>query len=325
LTTKLQAPFPYFGGKAMISNDIWQLLGNPQHFLEPFAGSLAVLLARPNGMNLPLSFAETVNDKDCIISNVWRALKYDPEQTCKYADDIVSHVDLMAKKKYINDNQPELLAKMSNDAEYYDCKIAGYYIWAASCWIGAGLTHPTQIPHLTDNGNGINKTQIPHLGDNGKGINKTKRPYLADWFESLSQRLRRVRIVNGDWMQILGGEWQGDKWNSVGIYLDPPYSNLANRDKNIYAEDSLDIAHEVRNYCIKITQKHPDWKIILSGYYEEHLELLDYGFDFIGWKTTGGYGNTATIDKSIKTQGQKNRKKECLFFSESCKNDKLFK
>jgi len=329
---KMKAPFIYFGGKSMIAPKIWELLGNPEHYLEPFAGSLAVLLARPH--KLTTRHSETVNDKDCIIANVWRALKDAPEETARIADDIVCHVDLMAKKYYINSHQPELLLKMSNDPEYFDTKIAGYYIWASSCWIGSGLTCPTQIPHLDSKGMGIQATHIPFLGHKGIGIQATKIPHLTgdkgintqteiySWFLALSERLKKVRIVNGDWTQILGGDWQGNEWNSIGIYLDPPYSDKANRTKNLYGEDSLDVAHAVREYCIKTSKKHPDWKIVLSGYFEEHQELLDCGFDFMTWKTNGGYGNTSR--KKELSQGQKNRKRETLFYTKNCCISSLF-
>ena len=309
----------YFGGKSKIAPIIWDLLGNPAHYLEPFAGSCAVLLGRPGWDKLPINFAETINDKDCTIANVWRALKYDPDGTADYADDIVCHVDLIAKKKYINNNYYSLAEKMKLDPEYFDIKIAGYYIWAASCWIGAGLVRPTQIPHLGQNGKGIN-AQIPHLTSNGMGIN-AQRENLNSWFENLSKRLRKVRIVNGDYKQILGGDWQGHSWNTVGIYFDPPYSDKANRGKKIYTEDSLDIAHEVREYCIKYAKK--GFRIVLSGYFDEHQELLENGFKILQWSTQGGYGNTSQ-DKDVLSAGQKNRKLECLFHV-NCINESLFK
>ena len=43
----LAAPFPYFGGKRRAAPIIWQRLGDPSGYVEPFAGSAAVLLARP--------------------------------------------------------------------------------------------------------------------------------------------------------------------------------------------------------------------------------------------------------------------------------------
>ena len=301
----LKAPFPYFGGKSQIVDKIWGMLDNPAHYIEPFCGSLAVLFARPSGSNLPNNFAETVNDKDCIISNVWRALKNDPDRVAYYADDIISHVDLMAKRKFLNENLSPLKDKMSNDIDYYDCRIAGYYIWAASCWIGSGML-------------GHNYNKRPHLAGNGKGINQIgNQNRLSCWFQTISDRLKRVRIVNGDWMQVLGGNWQDHPWNSVGIYLDPPYSNLAKRTKDLYTEDSFDVAHDVRDYCIKINQKHPEWKVILSGYYQEHLELLDNGFDFLSWIANGGYSNANSVENL-------NRKKEVLFYNKACNMERMF-
>jgi hypothetical protein len=47
---KLRAPFPYFGGKSIVAPRVWELLGpNLSRYVEPFAGSAAVLLARPPG------------------------------------------------------------------------------------------------------------------------------------------------------------------------------------------------------------------------------------------------------------------------------------
>jgi site-specific DNA-adenine methylase len=60
---------------------IWQSLGNCRHYLEPFAGSLAVLLARPYR-----PCVETVNDLDGCLVNLWRALAVDPRAVVQYAD-----------------------------------------------------------------------------------------------------------------------------------------------------------------------------------------------------------------------------------------------
>jgi len=63
----LYAPFPYWGGKALVAPVIWQHLGDVRHYLEPFAGSLAVLLGRPHRPRV-----ETVNDLDGHLVNVYR-------------------------------------------------------------------------------------------------------------------------------------------------------------------------------------------------------------------------------------------------------------
>jgi site-specific DNA-adenine methylase len=45
MTTRLlRAPFPWFGGKSRIAHLVWERFGDVAHYIEPFAGSLAVLL-----------------------------------------------------------------------------------------------------------------------------------------------------------------------------------------------------------------------------------------------------------------------------------------
>lgn len=76
---RLQAPFPYFGGKSRIADVIWQRLGDVANYVEPFAGSLAVLLQRPHEPRI-----ETVNDIDCYIANFGRATAHEPEQVARW-------------------------------------------------------------------------------------------------------------------------------------------------------------------------------------------------------------------------------------------------
>src|SRR3990172_6244182 len=151
----MKAPFPYFGGKSTIAHVVWQYLGQPKHYIEPFFGSGAVLLNRPN--HNPKIHLETINDKDGFISNVWRALQKNPDEVAKYCDYPVNHADLSARQKYLNENKNILLENLINAPEYYNPKLAGYWIWAASCWIGGGLTSSKSltIPHLSGKGQGV--------------------------------------------------------------------------------------------------------------------------------------------------------------------------
>ena len=77
----LQAPFPWFGGKSRIAHVVWDRFGDVPNYVEPFAGSLAVLLARPHEAR-----TETVNDLDCYLANFWRAVKCSPEEVAAHAD-----------------------------------------------------------------------------------------------------------------------------------------------------------------------------------------------------------------------------------------------
>jgi len=102
----LKAPFPYFGGKAMIANIVWKALGQPDHYLEPFFGSGAVLLARPSYD--PRKHTETICDKDGYVANVWRALQADPDAVAKVCDWPVNHADLSARRKRLLENKNRL-------------------------------------------------------------------------------------------------------------------------------------------------------------------------------------------------------------------------
>jgi len=56
-------PFTYFGGKTRLAEKIVATFPAHGHYVEPFAGSLAVLLAKPR------SRMETVNDIASYVSN----------------------------------------------------------------------------------------------------------------------------------------------------------------------------------------------------------------------------------------------------------------
>jgi site-specific DNA-adenine methylase len=96
---KLVAPFPYFGGKSIVAPLIWQYLGDVDNYVEPFAGSLAVLLSRPVEHR---RIAETVNDKDNYLANFWRALQADPEEVARWADWPVNETDLTARHLWLS-------------------------------------------------------------------------------------------------------------------------------------------------------------------------------------------------------------------------------
>jgi hypothetical protein len=179
---------------------------------------------------------------------------------------------------------------------------------------GLGVHAKGQRPHISDAGMGVHaKGQIPHIGDAGKGVQEPYSTNLYEWFRQLSERLRYVRVVCGDWTRICGGDWQ-NKIGPCGIFFDPPYGYKATRYAGIYSTDSLDVANAVREWCIERGPR-TDHRIVLAGYFEEHELLLEHGWTVHKWSAQGGYSNIA---RNGHTNGQINRHREALFFSPHC-------
>lgn len=128
----LKAPFPWFGGKSRAASLVWERLGDVGNFVEPFAGSLAVLLQRSHEPRI-----ETVNDRDCYLANFWRAVHGDPDQVAYWADWPVSECDLQARHRWLCGRR-RFRRRMLYSPDYYDAKIAGWWVWGISQWIGAG-------------------------------------------------------------------------------------------------------------------------------------------------------------------------------------------
>jgi hypothetical protein len=103
----LKAPFPYFGGKRKVAGEIWKRFGVVDNYVEPFFGSGAVLLARPDEPT-----TETVNDADGLLANFWRALAANPDEVAHWADWPVSENDLHARHAWLVGKKDSLQARL---------------------------------------------------------------------------------------------------------------------------------------------------------------------------------------------------------------------
>jgi len=111
---------------------VWQAFGDPANYVEPFAGSLAVLLGRPSEPRI-----ETVNDLDCYLSNFWRAVKWAPRKVAEHADWPVNEADLHARHRWLV-QQDGFRERMKHEPKFFDAKIAGWWVWGLCQWIGGG-------------------------------------------------------------------------------------------------------------------------------------------------------------------------------------------
>jgi DNA adenine methylase len=317
----LTAPFPWFGGKSKVAQQVWQRLGDTPNYVEPFAGSLAVLLRRPRGHR---HRTETVNDLDGYVCNFWRAIAHDPDATAHYADWPVIEADLNARHAWLVGQRADLLARLEGDPEWYDARIAGWWVAGVCGWIGSGycsgdgpwIVRDGRLVLAGDAGRGINK-QLPHLSNAGQGINK-QLPHLGnagrvtEWFHQLAQRLRHVRITNGGWERVVT-ESVTTRHGLTAVFLDPPYGDTIEQTR-VYATDSGSVADDVRAWC-QTNGDNPLLRIALCGYAGEgHETLLNHGWHIEAWRAPGGYGGGRG------GTGDANRHRERIYYSPACLN-----
>jgi DNA adenine methylase len=344
----MKPPFPWFGGKSRAAALIWAQLGDVENYIEPFAGSLAVMLNRPTEPGV-----ETVNDKDRFVANFWRAVQFDAEAVAIAADNPVNECDLEARHNWLIQTGAANLASVLTDPDGYDAKIAGWWVWGQACWIGSGwcsgegpwrveagewvhLRNPgrgvnRKLPHLGDPGRGVNRKlphlgdpgqgvnrQLPHLGNPGQGVNrqlphlgnpgKARREFITEYLREVQSRIRHVRVACGDWRRVLTPSITF-RMGTTGIVLDPPYGE----GEVDYSSggNKTNIAADVRAWALA-NGDNPELRIALCGYEGQHD--MPESWSVGEWRAAGGYGSTAKQE----TQAKRNRHRERVWFSPAC-------
>jgi DNA adenine methylase len=130
------------------------------NYVEPFAGSMAVLLGRPAKHAAKI---ETVNDLDGFIANFWRSVAIDPQATAFYADWPIIEADLNARHAWLVGQREPLLRKLEGDPDYYDPKIAGWWVAGVCGWIGSGYCSG-EGPWIVRDGELIDRRQADAAG-----------------------------------------------------------------------------------------------------------------------------------------------------------------
>ncbi len=317
----LKAPFPWFGGKSRIAPIVWSRLGNVPNFVEPFAGSLAILLGRPHDPGI-----ETVNDKDGLVSNFWRSVQHAPDAVAHYAHWPVNENDLHARHIWLIHQLADLVPKLEGDPDYYDAKIAGWWVWGICCWIGgefcsgkgpwqvdndnrlvhlsnAGRGVDRKLVHLGNAGQGVHRRRV-HLGNAGRGVHRQrvhlgnagqgvhrKHGGLFEWMQAIANRLRYVRVACGDWERVCGPSVTVQH-GLTGVFLDPPYRREL-RDANIYRQEDGNLNDRIYDWCLAWGD-HPRMRIALCGL-EGEYEMPE-SWAKVEWKARGGYGNRGDSD-----------------------------
>lgn len=179
-------PFAYYGGKTTLASSIADLLPVHDHYVEPFAGSLAVLLAKP------ATKWETVNDLDGDLVTFWRVLRDRPEELARAAM-LTPHA--RAEMEVARD------LDVPDDLER-----------ARRVWVRLSQSRSNSMRH-----SGWRYRQNP------AGAGESMPGYVTAYagrMEAAARRLKRVSLECRDAVEVIADYGRHE---AVCIYADPPY------------------------------------------------------------------------------------------------------
>jgi DNA adenine methylase len=194
----LLPPFPYFGGKQTLAAQIVSHFPEHSRYVEPFAGSLAVLLAKA-----PEPY-EVVNDLDGRLVGFWRTLRdrgEELERACALTPHS-RHEYMSAKREGPSDDPIEDARRLW---VLYTQSISGAYEGAG--WRAPGPTRKSPGQHFSR---------------------------FHERFHGLADRLRHVSLENSHYSAIIT-RYLADE--GTLLYVDPPYLASTRTTAKEYVED----------------------------------------------------------------------------------------
>jgi DNA adenine methylase len=349
MTQPLKSPFSYPGGKADIATAVWARLGDTPNYVEPFCGSAAVVLGRPHdldGKTETLNDADAfVTNALRAIEADREATAYWCDRPVNEIDLTASHLWLKAQRAELT---ARCFADVHYyDAEIAGRWLWGIASWIGDGWcvadgpwiavdgklvdrrtIGsneAGVTK--KMPEMDHdrgarayrNAPGVPK-KMPKI-DTGDGegttlcgvlsTRSTAPAALLAYFERLATRLRRVRILCGDWRRVVKPSITVNH-GLTSVFMDPPYPQ-AEHGTSYHGDNN--IWHDAAQWAIE-NGDSPLLRIAVCGYFSEQTDaLFPPTWERYKWEARGGYSN-----QSPNGRGRANAKRECVWFSPNCIN-----
>ncbi len=251
------SPLKWHGGKHYLAKKIIALMPPHLCYVEPYAGSLAVLLERdPNrdwlddGEPLPSyqkGCSEVVNDLHRELMNSWTVLQ-DPHSFRRF-ERIIQAVPFSKAMWHI-------AAKLSCDADIV-LRAVGFFIRCRQSRAGSFQNFAPLSRNRTR-----------------RGMNEQASAWLT-CVEGLSEvyaRLKRVVILNRDAVEVVKQQ-DGDK---TLFYLDPPYLFETRTSTGVYQHEMSEEQHRELLEALAGCQG----KFLLSGY---PSDLYDQAARTHGW------------------------------------------
>lgn len=273
--TTVKTPLPrYMGSKARIAADVWLRFGDITHYVEPFAGSAAVLFARPGRRT---GYRETINDASGLIVNALRSCRNHPTVVAEWVKRPGSTLDLEAAWRASHDAADDLPAKLRADPYWCDPDLGGMFVYGAGWVINvSAFLSPSHRP-------GRPLSAASALS--GATVDPDEALRLV------AARLRRCVILCGDWAGPVTDASVGatdSGWSQrVGVFMDPPY-DLSQRHGNLYHVDDDGTAARAAVEWARVKAEDSRWRIAVCGQAGEHSSLVEDGWEELAWSSTSG-------------------------------------
>lgn len=290
-------PLSYFGAKHNVASEVWARLGRPKNYVEPFCGRADMLVLRPIPPRDKENMTETINDVFGLVVNLHRTIRDAPFELAELLCEPLTELDVRARWRLCLDALPLLTSRLEADPDFFDLRLAHFYIYTANALVGGFKTNLTKSKPICAGGYPGRET-----------FSGRKRGNLNNIFCRLAVRLQRVRILCGEWERALTKVvtlWADPqyKW-TCGVFLDPPYENY----EKLYGEVESRVSTRVREWALA-NGDHPRFRIALCGTYAEHAGYMPDSWECLAWT---GHHEWGEKDES------NTRHNECVWFSPHC-------
>jgi DNA adenine methylase len=245
-------PFAYFGGKTRLADRIVGLLPPHEHYVEPYGGSLAVLLAKPR------SRMETVNDLDGDLMTFWRVLREQPDELAA-ACALTPHGRAEHQAAYDLDNAPSDLERARR-------------VWVLLSQGRGGQMKATGWRHFVDPAGSV--TGMPG--------------YLEGYVSRICPAAARLAGVSLECRPALDVIERYGRSSKVLLYVDPPYLGSTRVSGGYRHEMTGEAGH--RKLAMTLFECRS--AVVLSGYDSDLYDELYGGWTAIRIPATTGQGGT---------------------------------
>jgi DNA adenine methylase len=222
----MKPPFAYYGGKTTLAERIAATFPPHGHYVEPFAGSLSVLLAKPPAR------METVNDLDQDIVTFWRVLRERPTELIR-ACALTPH------------SRAEHIESRRRPASLDDIERARR-IWVDLTQGRAGSLRKTGWRYYIDPN--ASSTSMPG--------------YLAGYVERMPPAVQRLLGVSLECRPALEIIEAYGAYPDVLLYVDPPYLRSTRTSRQYAEEMSTPAEHRELAAALRSCRA----TVVLSGY-----------------------------------------------------------